>query len=131
MVIDDDSTERLLLQEITLDLPVDWILCSGGTDAWTYLQTHPRQLPHVILVDWHLAGEQGIEWIRRVRAVPEFTTMVALIRSGSLSDEQIRAAYLAGASAVLLKPVAVADLETQITALVTFYQHSAFRFTTE
>lgn len=129
MVIDDDSAERLLLQEITLDLAVDWVLCSSGTDAWTYLQTHPRQLPHVILVDWNLTGELGLDWVRRVRATPAFTTLVALIRSGSLGDEQIREAYLAGASAVLIKPTALPDLEAQMTALVAFYQCSAFRFT--
>jgi len=37
MVIDDDETERILLQELTLDLAVEWVLCRGGADAWTYL----------------------------------------------------------------------------------------------
>ncbi|MDK2014687.1 MULTISPECIES: response regulator [Deinococcus] len=129
MVIDDDETERILLQELTLDLAVEWVLCRGSADAWTYLQTHPRQLPHVILVDWHLAGEQGLDWVRRVRTTPEFTTLVVLMRSGALSDEQVRDAYLAGASAVLIKPMTLPDLDAQLTALVAFYHHTASRLT--
>ncbi|WP_155300903.1 response regulator [Deinococcus kurensis] len=128
MVIDDDGAERLLLQEITVDLAVEWVMCSGGADAWTYLDTHPLQLPQVILVDLNLTGEQGLDWVRRVRASPAFSALVILVRSGAMRDEQVREAYQAGASGVLMKPQGLLELEVQMAALVAFYRHGAFRF---
>ncbi|GGL14106.1 response regulator [Deinococcus radiotolerans] len=128
MVIDDDNAERLLLQEITVDLAVEWVMCSSGPDAWTYLQAHPEQLPHLILVDLNLTGEQGLDWVRRVRATPDFSALVLLVRSGEMRDEQVREAYQAGASAVLMKPQGLLELEVQMAALVAFYRHGAFRF---
>jgi sigma-B regulation protein RsbU (phosphoserine phosphatase) len=66
LIVDDDSTTRLVLAATLGRLGHEVIVAADGAEAWTILQ---EQTIPLLLTDWNMPGMSGLELCRRIRAV--------------------------------------------------------------
>lgn len=113
VILDDDPMILLLsraicegagLRVITLDDPAP------------LFRTLEDERPGVLLMDVQLPGTTGFDLTRRLRANPEWAELPVVLFSADASKEARESAVIAGADGFLPKPVAPAELRTQLLA---------------
>src|SRR5215831_3033371 len=72
MVVDDQSTGRAILEEVvrSIDTNIAVQTFESPIDAIRWATTHPSDL---VLVDYQMPEIDGIEFVRRLRLLPEYT----------------------------------------------------------
>jgi sigma-B regulation protein RsbU (phosphoserine phosphatase) len=67
LIVDDDSTTRLVLGAALSSLGHEVLTAGDGTSAWAIMREQPVA---VLLTDWNMPGMNGLELCRQVRAAP-------------------------------------------------------------
>jgi two-component system, chemotaxis family, chemotaxis protein CheY len=112
LIIDDNDDLRDTLVVMLEDQGYDVISASDGeTGAHAFDQARPD----LVLTDIIMPNSDGVEAIRRIRAIDPTARIVAM-SGGSISgnEYQLRMAKEAGAIEVLAKPFEVDDLVTVV-----------------
>jgi two-component system response regulator len=82
---------------------------TSGEEATDFLHQHgvhvDKPRPGLILLDIKLPGMDGIEFLRRVKADPEFQSIPIVVLTTSGSEEEIAESYRCGANSYIVKPV--------------------------
>jgi CheY-like chemotaxis protein len=81
--------------------------------------------PAIVILDLNLPGVQGLDVLRRVKAEPTRRIVPVIVLSGSQRQEDIDAAYEAGANAYLSKPLDYAELRRVVISMHDFWQLAA------
>jgi DNA-binding NarL/FixJ family response regulator len=102
MLVDDHYLVRVGLANI-IALEKDMTVCAEAPSGEQAVALFRRDRPHVVLMDLRLPGLSGPEATRAIRA--EFPEARIIILSTYSSDEDVHAAFQAGAMAYLLKSV--------------------------
>jgi CheY-like chemotaxis protein len=79
-------------------------------------------LPALVLLDLNLPGIRGLEVLTRWKADASLRAVPVIVLSGSSREEDVDAAYQAGANAYLAKPIDYAELRRAIVSLHEFWQ---------
>jgi DNA-binding response OmpR family regulator len=82
------------------------------------------QTPDVVLLDIALAGHDGLEVCRRMRADPRFRNVPLLLLSGQTDSATKRAGLEAGADDFVAKPFVPEELLARIDAQIRRRQHA-------
>jgi CheY-like chemotaxis protein len=78
--------------------------------------------PALVLLDLNLPGVQGLDILARWKADPALRVVPIIVLSGSSREEDVDAAYEAGANAYLAKPIDFAELRKAIVSLHAFWE---------
>lgn len=111
LLLVDDSTEMGLIV-ICLGKRAGWevVVCVDAETAWDALA---QRRPDLVLLDVNLPGASGPQWLRRIRAAPEFAGLaVALYTHWRLSAD-VAAGLEAGADFVFDKDLAARPADWQ------------------
>ncbi len=115
----------LILDDDPLILVLARAICeSAGLRALTIAEperlflTLEDERPSVLLMDVQLPGTTGFDLTRRIRASEEWADLPVVLFSADASRETRESAVVAGADGFLSKPVAPAELRTQLLARV-------------
>jgi len=102
--VDVDLTRRAFRRRSLLS-PLQ--VARDGEDALAQIAAweHGQPAPAVILLDLKLPRISGIEVLRRIRSHPRFGTLAVVVLTSSAETSDVRAAYAAGASSYIVKPV--------------------------
>jgi two-component system phosphate regulon response regulator PhoB len=115
LVVEDESA---IAQLITVNLRHNGFRPIRASDGVQAQQAMDDALPDLILLDWMLPGESGIELARRWRADPK-TKNIPIIVLTARSDEVDRVAGLnAGADDYLVKPFSIKELLARMRAVL-------------
>jgi two-component system, response regulator RpfG len=104
MVVDDQSTGRAILEEVVRSIDVNIAVepFESPIDAVRWATTHPSDL---VLVDYQMPEIDGIEFVRRLRLMPEYAH-VPMVMVTVHDDRKVRYAALdAGITDFLTKPI--------------------------
>jgi CheY-like chemotaxis protein len=126
LYIDDDENDRVLVQHAAESAKIDLeIRCpSGIPEAMDYVggrgqfadrEKHP--LPALILLDYHLNGRTGPEFLYWLRGRPRFTAIPVCVCSDTDLADPIARSYRAGGDHFLRKPTSFKRLEAILRAL--------------
>jgi CheY-like chemotaxis protein len=109
--VDIDLTRRAFRRRSLLS-PLE--VARDGEDALARLASWERgqPVPAVILLDLKLPRVDGLEVLRRIRAHPRFGTLAVVVLTSSAEHSDVQAAYEAGASSYIVKPI---DFEQFVT----------------
>ncbi len=69
------------------------------------------------LVDWDMPRMNGLEFVKAVRAKPEYNEIKLMMVTTQNSMDRVSAALVAGASDFLMKPVTKESLEDKLRLL--------------
>ena len=108
LLVEDSVDTRDTLQRIFQRRACDVTTAGSGEEALEQVKNAP---PEIIISDLGLPGISGIEFMARLRKLPEWQDVVAVALSGLGREQDIKAAEAAGFDAHLLKPVDMAVLD--------------------
>ncbi|OGB25471.1 MAG: two-component system response regulator [Burkholderiales bacterium RIFCSPLOWO2_02_FULL_57_36] len=104
MVLDDQSTGRLVLAEVikSIDKKINIMMFSDATEAIEYARSAPLDL---VLTDYKMPGMDGIETIRQLRRIYSYQQLPIVMTTVVSNREVLYRAFEAGASDYLIRPV--------------------------
>lgn len=112
LVVDDDPALTRLTSELLADLGYQWIACTSSVEALRVFRNNPDHFD-AVLTDERMPGLSGTALIRALKEVRADIPIVMM--SGYLGDALVSRARVAGAAAVLPKPVARTDLAATLS----------------
>ena len=112
LIVDDDPTQRRILEETIKRLGYDTKTAQGGEQAVQILQAADKGAVALVLLDLMMPGMNGMEVLQRVGQMPSSPPVIVQTANGSI-DAAI-AAMRAGAVDFVVKPTSAERLEVSI-----------------
>ncbi|HZZ67291.1 MAG TPA: response regulator [Phenylobacterium sp.] len=115
VVLDDNANTRTLISEVLRGLGIRRIARVGAcSDALSILKNNPVDL---LFTDIELEGENGLEFVRFLRASPErkVANVATVVVSSHATEARVMQAGAVGADGFLSKPFTVASLAKRLT----------------
>ena len=81
------------------------IVAKDGAEALDILMDKKRQLPALVLLDLKLAKVDGLEVLKKLRAVEETKLLPVVILTSSKEEEDLKRSYKLGCNSYIRKPV--------------------------
>jgi CheY-like chemotaxis protein/plasmid maintenance system antidote protein VapI len=91
---------------------LDFLFCQGA-----FARRQPSQRPQLILLDLRLPKIDGLEVLRRIKSVPETSSIPVVVLTGSDRDRDIQTSKRLGAAGYIAKPVDMGNL-THVTPIL-------------
>lgn len=124
LVIEDSSEDAFLILQAITTADSQAFVCRKISEAKGYLDgtglffdRRKFPLPDAVIADLDISGESGLEFIRWLRAQPQFEHLPTYVLSGSLSNEALAEAQKLGVSRVMQKPQDFRILERTLAQL--------------
>jgi two-component system response regulator RpfG len=104
MVVDDQSTGRLVLAEVikSIDRKINIMMFSDAAEAIEYARNTTVDL---VLTDYKMPGVDGIETIRQLRRIYSYQQLPIVMTTVVSNRDVLYRAFEAGASDYLIRPV--------------------------
>ena len=116
ILIADDEPDICVLLEIQMEaLGHTYVSAADGLQALDALSTHEFDLA---ILDVSMPHYTGIQVVEQVRALDPDRHLPIILLSALSGAEDIRRGLDAGATVYLTKPTSMADLRTQVSALL-------------
>ena len=110
LIVDDSRTLRRILSNYLQELGFGVSEAGNGREALGQLQAGSP--PDVVLVDWNMPEMNGLEFVKSVRAQPNFRDLPLMMVTTETDVVHIASALSAGANEYVMKPFtkdAIAD----------------------
>ena len=126
LVIEDDPNDQVLIVEAFRDNGVENPIhvVSSGSEAIAYLMGEGKfadrakyAYPTFIITDLKMAGGDGFSVLQHLKKNPEWAIIPTIVLSASGDPDDIKKAYLLGASCYHKKPGGQAELRHQLKLL--------------
>ncbi len=121
LVVDDQTENRDWLMKL---LTAIGFSVRGADSGEAALRNWEEWSPHMILMDVHMPGMDGLEATRRIKADPRGKETVIAVLTASALDEDRRAASQSGADDFLRKPC----LEDELLEKLRVHLHIAYDY---
>ncbi len=115
LVIEDDKAIREML---CFSLRHSGFECEGVADAELGLVSLKERRPAIILLDWMLPGIDGVEFIRRLRAINTFADIPVIMLTAKGESGDMVKGLSVGADDYVNKPFSPPELIARIKALL-------------
>jgi PAS domain S-box-containing protein len=120
LVVDDNSTNRKILEEMIANWRMKPVAAPSGPAAMEALQqAHKNGTPfRLVLLDGHMPGMDGFEVAARVKQDPQLHGAEVILLTSAGRSEDVARAKTVGVAAALSKPVKQSELwDAIVTAL--------------
>ncbi len=111
----EDSRDILFLMKMELESLGYSVL--AAKDGESGLDIAARERPDLIISDIKMPGMDGLEFIKRLRALPELSSTPAIALTGYDSEQDVAQGLAAGYNAHISKPVDPQELSELIRSL--------------
>ena len=112
LIAEDDFTSRGMLTAVLKKAGHEPVETDNGLEAWEALQQ--PDAPRLVILDWMMPEMDGLEVLRRVRALPDDRPPYILMLTSKIDKAEIIAGLDAGANDYLTKPFDVGELRSRI-----------------
>jgi DNA-binding response OmpR family regulator len=112
LIAEDDATSRIVLATVLKKDGYNVTATDDGGAAWEVLQM--ADAPRLAILDLMMPGIDGLELVRRVRAIPSAAPPYLIIVSTKSEKVDVIAALDAGANDYLTKPFDPGELRARI-----------------
>lgn len=103
LAVDDSITMLKLIKKTLTDMGyTDIILCESGNGA---LEILDQQSVDLILLDWHMPGLTGLDFLRIVKNSDAAKNIPVVMLTTENHPMSIKSAQESGANAYLIKPI--------------------------
>ncbi len=101
LVVDDSRVVRKVARRIVEDLG---FTCDEAEDGQKAYEACEKQMPDAILLDWNMPVMSGIEFLEKLRAMPNGTSPKVVFCTTENDMAHIQRAISAGANEYIMKP---------------------------
>ena len=102
LVIDDSRAMRMILARMLEDCGFEVIEAPDGRQALAQLSR--LDSPTLATVDWNMPEMNGYEFVKAVRAEPEYSNVTLMMVTTETEMDQVVRALAAGANEYVMKP---------------------------
>lgn len=102
LIIDDSRATRRIIGEIMGKLGFECAEAGDGLEGLERLKELGP--PDVVLVDWNMPNMNGLDFIKAVRAVPEYSDLPLMMVTTETEMERMAFAFMAGVNEYVMKP---------------------------
>ncbi|MDQ3397129.1 MAG: response regulator transcription factor [Deinococcota bacterium] len=113
LVVEDEGAVRELLAFHLRQAGFGVVEAATAGEAWDAL---PRAA--LVVLDWMLPDESGVEWLKRLRAEPRYSGLPVLMLTARATEVDKVQGLGAGADDYLVKPFSTAELVARLKALL-------------
>jgi two-component system chemotaxis response regulator CheY len=115
LVIDDSRVMRTILTRLLIGMDFAVVQASDGAEALQLLEDGAR--PDVALVDWNMPVMDGLTFIKRCRANPDYSDLILMMVTTESEQSQVARALAAGAHEYVVKPFTEEDIAQKFEML--------------
>ncbi|MDB6095524.1 MAG: response regulator receiver protein [Verrucomicrobia bacterium] len=126
MIVDDDPNDLVFIEKAFRDIgvtdPIHAI--NGGREAIAYMMGEGKYgdraryaYPTFVTTDLKMPGTDGFAVLEHLRSNPQWAVIPTVVLSGSADLDDIKKAYMLGASSYHVKPHSMEDLRQQLKVL--------------
>jgi len=112
LIAEDDFTSRSMLAAVLKKVGHEPVETAVGSQAWAALQQ--PDAPRLVILDWMMPEMDGLEILRRVRALPTDRPPYILMLTTRTEKAEIIAGLDAGANDYLAKPFDAGELRARV-----------------
>jgi len=112
LIADDDFTSRVILAELLKRSGHQVVEAADGAQAWEEMRK--PDAPSLAILDWMMPGMEGLEVVRRVRAVQSSQPPYLIIVTVKDAKADLVAGLDSGANDYLVKPFDARELRARI-----------------
>lgn len=126
LIVDDDLDARELLLLALQRIGVSSRVCcvNGGNEAVAYLRGDAAfadrarfPYPSLLITDLKMSDGDGFTLLNQLRAMPRYRVVPTIVMSASADPDDIRKAYMLGATSYFVKPAGFEALERLLKLL--------------
>src|SRR5215210_1164683 len=115
LVVDDSRVMRTILTRLLVPLAFTVVQAGDGAEALQLLEDGAR--PAVALVDWNMPVMDGLTFIKRCRANPDYRDLLLMMVTTESEQSQIARALAAGAHEYVVTPFTEKDIAKKFAIL--------------
>jgi signal transduction histidine kinase/CheY-like chemotaxis protein len=117
LLVDDNAVNRQVLGRMVQRWGMQLTEAASGASALTILNESAVQTFDVLLLDFHMPGMDGFEFVSRLKREPRFASIKIILLSSAASPGQGAQCRELGIDAYMTKPVVQHELELAIQTL--------------
>lgn len=102
LIVEDDPTTQKVLQMGVEKVGFEVEVCSDAEAAWAYYQ---QETPRLIILDWMLAGMDGVELCKKIRGSKRGKYITILMITAKDQPDDLEIAIKAGVNYYMAKPI--------------------------
>ncbi len=102
LVVDDSRAIRRIIGEIMKQLGFEVSEAGNGIEALQRLEE--LGAPDLVLVDWNMPEMNGLDFIKAVRANPDYSNLPLMMVTTETEMERMALAFMAGVNEYVMKP---------------------------
>lgn len=102
LVVDDSRAIRRIIGEIMKQLGFEVSEAGNGLEALQRLDE--LGAPDIVLVDWNMPEMNGLDFIKAVRANPNYADLPLMMVTTETEMERMALAFMAGVNEYVMKP---------------------------
>ena len=102
LIIDDSRAMRMIFKKLLVEMGFDVSEADNGLTGLDALGQEPR--PELVLVDWNMPEMNGYDFVKSVRAKPEYDPVKLVVVSSETQAEGVDRMEEAGADEYITKP---------------------------
>src|SRR4051794_16185525 len=103
LVVDDSRAMRMILARALTESGFEVLQAANGKEGFDRMLLDGSSL-QLVLVDWNMPEMSGLDFVRAVRARPEFAAIRLLMVTTETEIEQMSRALETGVDEYLMKP---------------------------
>ena len=112
LIAEDDLTSRRILSVVLKKSGYDVVETADGEEAWKVMQQ--PDAPGLAVLDWMMPGMDGLEVVRRVRAIQSTRPPYLIMLTAKGEKADVVAGLDAGADDYLAKPFDLRELQARV-----------------
>ena len=116
MVVDDSRAMRMILRRSLERFGFEVAQAGNGKEALEQIQGGSEAVS-LFLVDWNMPEMNGLEFVKNLRANPQFGSIPVMMVTTETEAEQISTALDAGANEYVIKPFTDETIEEKLRLL--------------
>jgi two-component system chemotaxis response regulator CheY len=116
MVIDDSRAMRMILSRTLQGFGYQVAQAANGKDALAQIHGEGPRFS-LFLVDWNMPEMNGLEFVKNLRAEPQFGSIPVVMVTTETEADQMSAALEAGANEYVIKPFTNETIEDKLRML--------------
>ena len=104
LVVDDSRIMRAIVKNYfsVQEIPCNYLEAEDGIEALEILEQEPIDL---ILLDWNMPKLSGIDFLKKVRAMPKYSKLPIIMITSESARYNIIEALKLGATDYIIKPI--------------------------
>ena len=115
LVVDDSLTVRSIITKMLSESGIGAVQASNGQEALKVLDSNPDV--SISMVDWNMPVMNGIDFVKQVRSLPQYSKMKIVMVTTETEMRQIMLALESGVDEYIMKPFTKEIFEEKLSMI--------------